>query len=159
MTNALCVLNNQGYKHELRICNIYCFSTATMVTLTSLNAMFISTLPALHGTIPAFVCRIREKQRKHNSALPAWGPSTLPNTKSVCYQHCPIAGCSNKMKHQLLSRFFGPEVVGGSCGLRTLHKELPRGYLYRVVRQTEGYTSHLERQSGSPSCLTTRRNL
>ena len=29
MAHALCVLNTEDYKHTLRICNTYCFSTAT----------------------------------------------------------------------------------------------------------------------------------
>ena len=35
--HAFCVLNNQGYKHTLTICNTYCFFSATMVTRTRLN--------------------------------------------------------------------------------------------------------------------------
>jgi len=31
-----CMLDNWGYKHILRICNTYCFSSATMVTRTRL---------------------------------------------------------------------------------------------------------------------------
>jgi len=43
---ALFMLNNWGYRHTLRICNI-AFSTATMVTLTTINLKFIRTLPLL----------------------------------------------------------------------------------------------------------------
>ena len=32
------------YRHTLRICNTYCFSTATVVTRTRLNVMFIHVL-------------------------------------------------------------------------------------------------------------------
>ena len=32
------MLDNYGYRHTLRICNTYCFSTATMVARTRLNA-------------------------------------------------------------------------------------------------------------------------
>ena len=35
--HALCVLNKLGHRHKLRICNTYCFSTATVVTRTRLN--------------------------------------------------------------------------------------------------------------------------
>ena len=39
---SLCMLDNQGYKHTPRICNYYCFSTATVVTPTHLNvALYI----------------------------------------------------------------------------------------------------------------------
>jgi len=31
------ILDTQAYKHTLRICNTYCFSTATMVARTRLN--------------------------------------------------------------------------------------------------------------------------
>ena len=34
MTRRIFALDNWGYKHALRICNIYCFSTETMVTRT-----------------------------------------------------------------------------------------------------------------------------
>jgi hypothetical protein len=37
MAHAHCMLNTQGYKPTLRICNAYCFSTATMVALTRLD--------------------------------------------------------------------------------------------------------------------------
>jgi hypothetical protein len=41
---ALCVLDKYRYRHILRICNTYCFSTATIVTQTRLNFTFIRTL-------------------------------------------------------------------------------------------------------------------
>jgi len=37
MAHALCMMNILGYKHTLRICDTYCFSTATMVARTSLK--------------------------------------------------------------------------------------------------------------------------
>ena len=37
MAHALCMLNAQGYKYTLRICNTYCSSTAKMVTRTRLS--------------------------------------------------------------------------------------------------------------------------
>ena len=36
MAHAHCMLDTQGYKHTLRICNAYCFSTTTMVPRTRL---------------------------------------------------------------------------------------------------------------------------
>jgi hypothetical protein len=33
MAQTHCMLDNLGYKHALRICNTYCFSTLKMVTL------------------------------------------------------------------------------------------------------------------------------
>jgi hypothetical protein len=32
MAHTLYVLDNEGYKHTLKICNPYCFSTATAVS-------------------------------------------------------------------------------------------------------------------------------
>jgi hypothetical protein len=37
MAHAHCMLDTQGYKHTHRICNTYCFSTATVVAGTRLN--------------------------------------------------------------------------------------------------------------------------
>jgi hypothetical protein len=37
MAHAHFTLDTYGYKHTLRICNTYCFSTATMVAPTHLN--------------------------------------------------------------------------------------------------------------------------
>ena len=35
--HAHCMLDNYGYRHTLRICNTYCFTTATMVKRTGLS--------------------------------------------------------------------------------------------------------------------------
>jgi hypothetical protein len=35
IAHARCVLDTQGYKHILRMCNTYCFSTTTMVARTT----------------------------------------------------------------------------------------------------------------------------
>jgi hypothetical protein len=37
MAQALSMLDDQGYEHTLRICNTYCFSKTTVVTLKLLN--------------------------------------------------------------------------------------------------------------------------
>jgi len=37
----------QVYKHTFRICNTYCFSTATVFARTRLNLTFIRTLPVI----------------------------------------------------------------------------------------------------------------
>jgi len=47
MTHALCMLHNQGYKHTLRMCNMYRFSTVTVVARTPLNVTFLHILPVL----------------------------------------------------------------------------------------------------------------
>ena len=36
MAHAIYMLDTQGYKHTLRICNTYCFCTATVVLRTRL---------------------------------------------------------------------------------------------------------------------------
>jgi len=43
MTHAHCMLVIKGYKHILRICNTYCFTSATMVTRTRLNVILYVT--------------------------------------------------------------------------------------------------------------------
>jgi len=37
--HAHCMLNNYGYRHTLRICNIYCLSMVTTVVRTRLNPL------------------------------------------------------------------------------------------------------------------------
>jgi len=39
MAHAHCMLDTKGYKHTLKICNTYCFSTATMVERKRLSVM------------------------------------------------------------------------------------------------------------------------
>jgi len=39
--HAFCILYNNYYRHTLRICNIYCFSTAKVVTRTHIHVTFI----------------------------------------------------------------------------------------------------------------------
>jgi hypothetical protein len=37
MAHTNCMLGTQGYKHTVGMCNIYCFSTTTMVAQTRLS--------------------------------------------------------------------------------------------------------------------------
>ena len=37
MVHSSCMLDSLGYKHTLRLCNTYCFPTATMVARTRVN--------------------------------------------------------------------------------------------------------------------------
>ena len=37
MTDAHCISDTQGYKSTLKMCNTYCFSTATMAARRRLN--------------------------------------------------------------------------------------------------------------------------
>jgi len=41
MAHAQPMLDSYGYKHTLRICNIYCFSTVTMIAIKSLNVTLL----------------------------------------------------------------------------------------------------------------------
>ena len=45
-THALCMLDNQAYRHTLRICNPYCFPT-TVVNANAPRCRVISVLPVL----------------------------------------------------------------------------------------------------------------
>jgi len=37
VAHSHCVLDTEGYKYTLRLCNTYCFSTTTIVALTHLS--------------------------------------------------------------------------------------------------------------------------
>ena len=43
--HALCMLDKQGCRHTLRICNTYCFPTVTGSTRTHLRVTFVYVLP------------------------------------------------------------------------------------------------------------------
>jgi hypothetical protein len=46
---AHCMPDNYGYRHTVRVCNAYCFSTATMVTRTGLSVtLYIHCLSCLY---------------------------------------------------------------------------------------------------------------
>jgi len=47
MAYVLCVLDNYGCLHPLKMCNTYCFYKATMVTRTRLNNTFVPALSVL----------------------------------------------------------------------------------------------------------------
>ena len=64
IAHALCTLDNEGYKHTLRLCNTYCVSTATMVSrmryvMCTLSVLLCSNVPSL-----SVRCRVT---LKHNS--------------------------------------------------------------------------------------------
>jgi hypothetical protein len=54
MAHAHCVLDKEGYRYTLRLCNTYCFSAATMVARTRFTVAFIRTY------IACFVVNIDE---------------------------------------------------------------------------------------------------
>jgi len=47
MAYVLCVLDDYGCRHPLKMCNTYCFYKATMVTRTRLNNTFVPALSVL----------------------------------------------------------------------------------------------------------------
>jgi hypothetical protein len=55
------VLDNEGYRHTLRIYNTYCFYTATMVKRTRRDVTFIRKLPVLY-----LICTIFLKPESGN---------------------------------------------------------------------------------------------
>ena len=66
MAHEHCMLDNQGYKHSLRICNTYCFYTATMVTRTHLNVYVMRILSCYNRNVMCFL-RGMNWVFKHNS--------------------------------------------------------------------------------------------
>ena len=75
MAHAHCVLNNYGYRLTLRICNYYCFSTATLFTRTCLNVTFIRTLRVVlfGGNISCRACACGRK----TCGLAEWRSETI----------------------------------------------------------------------------------
>jgi len=64
IAHARCMLDTTVYKHSLRICNTYCFSTATIVALRHLNVMLCYTyIACLAYELPAFSTQITLQQR------------------------------------------------------------------------------------------------
>ena len=57
-TYALYMLDKEGYKHTIRICNTYCLSTATVVTRTPLNVTV-----HLHACLVFFSEDVTRKER------------------------------------------------------------------------------------------------
>ena len=61
MAHAHCMLGTQAYKHKLRICNTYCYSTATNVVGTRLNVtLYVHCL---------FVCLFFQKPKDWSTDL------------------------------------------------------------------------------------------
>ena len=75
MAHVLCMLDTQGYRHTLRICNIYCFPTAKIVTRTGLNLTLY---------VPYIAClvlclqRMRKQKRKSSRNL-GWDTNPGPS--------------------------------------------------------------------------------
>jgi len=56
MAHAHCMPDTQGYRYTLRLCNTYCFSTATVVARTRLSArLYVQCLSCFNLTWPASV--------------------------------------------------------------------------------------------------------
>jgi hypothetical protein len=90
--HAHCILDNLGYKHTLRICNTYCFSTATLVARTHLSvtldvhcvfcSLSLSSSPFLYHKHPCFLCFITDFSHIVSSPI-------QPEKIGVTYFHCP----------------------------------------------------------------------
>ena len=84
MGHAHCSLDTLGYKHKLRICNTYCFSTATMVMRTHLSvtlyvqyiAYLVSFIELICCSIIVFICLFFEKITQVQ----------IPNTAALSFQ-------------------------------------------------------------------------
>ena len=58
MAHAHSMVGNKGYRHVLRICNNYCFCTATMVTRPSLNVTWY--VHCLSCFCPQIICQTKD---------------------------------------------------------------------------------------------------
>jgi len=108
MAHALCMLDKKVYKHTLIISNIYCFSTAAMVTRTRLNVTIyvhyirVKTIKFLNS--PPCVCRGSTGQK------PWYGLMTLTYqrfTAVFCYLwrslsewHLLLSACVVVCRHE-----------------------------------------------------------
>jgi hypothetical protein len=52
--HALCIPDKRGYRYAMRMCNIYCFSTTTVITRTRLKEPHIACLALLSGAYRHF---------------------------------------------------------------------------------------------------------
>ena len=74
MTHAHCMLDNWSFKHTLIICNIYCISTATVVSRTHLNVALHVLWPVLsyvtlYCLLLWFYCNKYLKSRRSKSGV------------------------------------------------------------------------------------------
>jgi hypothetical protein len=67
MAHAHFMLETQGYKHTQRLCDIYCFSTATVVALTRfvvtshrVSVWFVPRTEAVLHVVSVTVCAARQ---------------------------------------------------------------------------------------------------
>ena len=79
--HALCMLSNKGHRKTLRICNTYCFFTATVVSRTLCSvALYVQCLPCLLPLPASRVIRVyilapdsQQYTRKSAYSLSAYG--------------------------------------------------------------------------------------
>jgi len=64
IAHALCTLDNEGYKHTLRLCNTHCFSTATVVSRMRFVICTVSVLLCINVPSLSVHSRVRFE---HNS--------------------------------------------------------------------------------------------
>jgi hypothetical protein len=75
MAQAHWMQDTKSYKHALRICNNYCFSTATMVTGTCLRGYAIGKFPVL--------CLLHPKERVMYSPFCNWSHLSVFGRKQL----------------------------------------------------------------------------
>ena len=79
--HALCMLDNWCYRHTLRMCNIYCFSTVTLVKGTRLSvSLYVYCLSCVlinYGAILPWYCLVTFK------IVVAFGTATITSSLSL----------------------------------------------------------------------------
>ena len=63
MAHVLCMLDNQGYKHTIKIRNTHCLSTGTVFTRTHLYVTL--KYRVIHKSLWDFRTRLRNNQDRH----------------------------------------------------------------------------------------------
>ena len=88
MAHAHRVLDTQGYRHTLRMCNTYCFSTASMVTRTRLIVtLFIHYLCRYWNKVK--VSSVIHKLQEHTWSLSVVTGALCGHFKQ-CFQFCVL---------------------------------------------------------------------
>ena len=76
MTNAHCILDTLGYRHTLRICNTYCFSTENDCTNASQGCV-LRTLPVCSLTeVESIYCAVQSEYFYMARSQYSEGPAT-----------------------------------------------------------------------------------
>jgi hypothetical protein len=103
MAHAYCMLDTYGYKHTLRLCNTYCFYTATMVAWKHLNVAQYAHCPSClewpllptHYRCRGLLLHLKGLNNTHSAGLPrakdrlvaetsTWQHTTFTADKHTC---------------------------------------------------------------------------